>query len=59
MNKDQMNLTLAPDQITAERWESLRPHMNVLELDKPYQVSGNVQIYKPMVSMIANYLNRR
>lgn len=56
---DQMNLTLAPDQITAERWESLRPHFNVLELDKPYQVSGNVQIYKPMVSMISNYLNRR
>lgn len=56
---DQMNMTLATDQITADRWESLDPHHNVLELDKPYKVSGNVQIYKPMVSMIANYLNRR
>jgi len=59
MSKDQMNLTLAFDEVTADRWEALDPHFNVLELDKPYKVSGNVSIYKPMVTMISNWLSGR
>ena len=53
---DALNLCLSLDSVCAEGWYPLAPQFNVFELDKPFKVSGNVGIPKPVIASTSAWL---
>lgn len=53
---DALNLCLALDSEIADGLYPLSPMFNVFELDKPYKVSSNVGIPKPVIASTSAWL---
>ena len=51
-----MTATIALDGYLAEKWYPLTPKFNILSMNKPYEVSGNIAIPKPHICAISNWL---
>ena len=53
---DQMTATIALDSYLADKWYPLKPKFNILNMSRPYEVSGNIAIPKPHICAISNWL---
>lgn len=53
---DALNLCLSLDKHVSDGWYPIAPMFNVFELDKPYKVSGNVGIPKPVIASTSAWL---
>lgn len=56
---DQMNGTLALDHYISEAIQNLAPHKSVLDMSEPRKISKNLSIPKPVLSTIANWLDKK
>lgn len=56
MRLDALNLCICLDRKLSEGWYPLSPMFNVFELDKPFKVSGNVKIPKPVIASTSAWL---
>ena len=54
---DAINFSLALDNFVAKEYDNLAPHKSVFSLDKPFEVSGNLSMPKPVVSTISSFLH--
>lgn len=54
-----MNLSLNIDQYQYEHFKPLQPHTSVWSTEKPYTVSGLVELPKPIYSTLSNFLFRK
>jgi len=52
-----MNIMLALDNIMASFWYALDPKFNILLLDEPDKISGNLVVSKPTIATVSNCLN--
>lgn len=52
-----MNFALMLDKKLADGVETLAPHFSAFTLKRPFQVSGDIQFPKPVLSTFANYLH--
>lgn len=53
---DAVNCSIALDHFMADKWYSLEPMFNLLQLSKPGEISGNIGIPKPEISSISSWL---
>lgn len=54
---DQVNVSLALDNRTAQDQRALAPHMSTLDLDEPYHISSSLSLPKPVVSSIVEWMH--
>lgn len=54
---DAMNFTLALDKVMADFLENMAPHKSTFGLDKPFKVTGDLAIPKPVVATIASWMD--
>jgi len=54
---DQLNLTLILDNQLSQATARLAPHLWVLSLERPHDISGNLELQGPVVDTIANWLH--
>lgn len=53
---DQMNLTLLESNEQVEKFRTLDPSFNVMSLNVPYEISGNLKMPAPVIATIANWM---
>ena len=53
---DALNLCLALDRKLSDGWYPIAPKFNVFELDRPFKVSSNVAIPKPVIASTSSWL---
>ncbi len=53
---DAVNVSIALDRFMSEKWYSLEPMFNIMQLTKPGEVSNNIAIPKPNIATISNWL---
>ncbi len=53
---DALNVSIAMDKFMADSWYPLEPRFNVLDMNKPYGVSGNPAMPKPVISSISSWI---
>ena len=53
-----MNVSIALDKFMADKWYSLEPKFNILQLSKPLEISGNLSIAIPKteINTISSWL---
>jgi len=56
MLKDALNFTLLLDQKMENRFENLAPYMGVFSLESPREISGSLEMPKPVVGTIASWI---
>lgn len=56
MLKDALNFTLLLDQKMEKRFETLAPYMGVFSLESPREISGSLEMPKPVVGTIASWI---
>lgn len=54
---DAINFSLAIDNYVAEEYKNLLPHKSVFNLDKPFAVSDNLAMPKPVVATINSWIH--
>jgi hypothetical protein len=54
---DAINFSLALDNFVAKEYDNLAPHKSVFSLDKPFEVSGNLAMPKPVVTTVNNFMH--
>lgn len=47
----------AVDQKLEKLWYPLEPKFNIFGLNRPYEVTGNIAIPKPVIASISNWLD--
>ena len=57
MYLDEVNVSLLLDNHMARLVDPLKPHYNVFSLEEPQQFSGNIEIPKPVIATISNWLH--
>lgn len=55
--KDALNFTPALDHYMAEMYYPLAPHFNLLQLDKPYEISKNASMTDSVVASTSEWLS--
>lgn len=54
---DQLNLSLMLDNQMMEATRRLAPHLWVLSLEEPHEISGNLELQGPVVETVVNWLH--
>lgn len=54
--QDALNVSIALDQFMSDSWYPLEPKFNILNMSKPYEVSGNIAMPKPVISSISSWI---
>lgn len=54
---DQLNMTLILDNELGEAMKRLAPHLWVLSLEEPHEISGNLELQGPVVETVVNWLH--
>jgi hypothetical protein len=49
---DEMNLTLILDKHTRTKMERLAPYLGVMDLKRPWTISGNIKLPAPVITTI-------
>lgn len=56
---DQLNFTLSIDNDVANRLSALAPHKSVFDLNKPREVSSNLNMPKTVVGTLGSWLHSK
>ena len=54
---DAINFSLAIDNFVAGEYRHLEPHKSVFDLDKPFAVSANLSMPKPVIATVSNFMH--
>lgn len=54
---DEVNCMLLLDNFMTEKMEPLKPYKSTFSMDRPYEVSNNLSIPKPVIATTGNWLH--
>lgn len=54
---DALNVSIAIDEFLAEKWNSLEPRFNIMQLTKPLEISNAISIPKPTIATMSEWLS--